>query len=221
MKTNQPTNFKEQSPNWRIIFVQLFKLLPFKDPKVCSSIHKSQPVFHILSQVSPIHILQFYTFKIHFNIILPSTPWSSEWLLSIRVCRQIPECTSLFMHATHPANLTLLDMSVNLLILLVPFYAQIFSSPSCLWNTLCLSNIHSFLTAVVHEGYQQRLQDFFPIFTKTLKTTIFLWQWKKVLVNAADITLSLRYSLMWRQVSHSFKKHINAYIVLYILTLSY
>jgi len=42
--------------------------------------HKSTPTLHILSQMNKVQSLPFYFFRIHFNIILPSTPTSSKRL---------------------------------------------------------------------------------------------------------------------------------------------
>ena len=42
--------------------------------------HKSTPTVHILSQTNTVQALPFYSFKIHFKNILPSTPTSSKRL---------------------------------------------------------------------------------------------------------------------------------------------
>ena len=46
------------------------------------------------SSSAPTHIL-----KIHFNIILPSTPWSPKWSLSFMFPHQNPLCTSPLPHS--------------------------------------------------------------------------------------------------------------------------
>jgi hypothetical protein len=46
--------------------------------------HNSLPPTTILSQMNLVHIPKSYFSKIHFNIILPSTPTSSEWSLLLR-----------------------------------------------------------------------------------------------------------------------------------------
>jgi len=55
--------------------------------------------------------LQTHLLKIHFNIILPSTPGSPRWSLSFRFPHQNPVYVSLLpIRATYPAHLILLDL---------------------------------------------------------------------------------------------------------------
>jgi hypothetical protein len=52
-----------------------------RNRKVYYSVHNSPPPVPILSQISSIHSRKPKFFTIHFNIILPITPRSSEWSL--------------------------------------------------------------------------------------------------------------------------------------------
>ena len=82
----------EQNPSWeanRFSASQETPHLLWK-PKVQYSIHTCPPPVTILNQLDPVHTSISHLLKIHLNIILPSTPGSAKWSLSLRVPHQTP-----------------------------------------------------------------------------------------------------------------------------------
>jgi hypothetical protein len=53
-----------------------------RNPMVHHRVHKSPPLDPILSQPNPVHPIDPYLPKVHFNVILPPTPRSSQWSLA-------------------------------------------------------------------------------------------------------------------------------------------
>ena len=96
----------EQSPSWEAnrfsVNQDITRIL--WNPNDHYRIHTCPPPVPVVNQPTS-HFL-----KIHFNIILPSTPGSSKWSLPFRFSYQNLVCTSLLpIRATCTAHLILLD----------------------------------------------------------------------------------------------------------------
>ena len=63
-------------------------------------VHNSPPHIPILSQINPVHALSPHFLQIQFNV-LPSTPRSSNWSLTIRSPHHNPLCTSPLPHTCY------------------------------------------------------------------------------------------------------------------------
>ena len=73
------------------------KFPPNSSPILCNlkaycGINMSLSVVHSPSQMHPVHNLPSCFFRIHFDNILPSVPWSTKWSLSNQkpICISVP-----------------------------------------------------------------------------------------------------------------------------------
>jgi len=86
---NKLTNSMHQGPSWEASVFSPSQEIIFIlwNPEVYYSIHKSLPL-PILNKSDPIHVSPSYLLKIHFNIVFPTTPKSSEWSLYLKSLHQ-------------------------------------------------------------------------------------------------------------------------------------
>ena len=90
----------EQSPSWKANDFSASPEIPhiLRNPKVHYRIHKYPTTLPTLNQIDPAHTPKSHFLKIHLNIILPFTPGSPKWSLSLRFSHQSPVYASHLPH---------------------------------------------------------------------------------------------------------------------------
>jgi len=90
------TNTIQQSPSWGSNRSSASQTIPRNLWNL--EVHYRIP---LLGQIIPVLVAPSYFMKIYFNVILPSTPISCKWSLSLRFPHQSPLCTSSVAQTCH------------------------------------------------------------------------------------------------------------------------
>jgi len=96
--TSLLTYSMQQGPSWE---ADRFSASNLCNLKVHYRVYNSPQPVHILSQINSIHTPTSHFLKIHLYIILPPTPGSFKWPLSLRLPHQNPVCFSPLPHACY------------------------------------------------------------------------------------------------------------------------
>jgi hypothetical protein len=70
--------------NWLSLSLTKNVLLALWNPTVHHRVHKHPPLDPILSQVNSVRLINPYLRKVQLNVILPPTPKSSQWSLTVK-----------------------------------------------------------------------------------------------------------------------------------------
>ena len=98
-----PINSTERSPFWQVCSSSHNSALPrlLYNSKFRHRVHKSLPLFTVVSQINPFHLIPQLLFYMNFDIASQFTSRSSQWPLYCRVSHQNPVCVSVLLHSCH------------------------------------------------------------------------------------------------------------------------
>ena len=164
--------------------------------KVRYWLHKRPPLVPVLSQSNPLQVLPTYFLKTHFAIIIPSTPWSSVWSLSLKFFHHTQSATLFPPHTCYvPSHLIFLTHITCLTVFKwcnkrVDIKSKIFEVSVA---NKCTTILLQCLTHTHHLGIDTQLFALSPLFV------YMVWRWPRtglsVLTALAAVSTALRYDV--------------------------
>jgi hypothetical protein len=83
METREAANIAEENVSRNVSTCSTYVPCTFVEPE--DRVHKILLFDAIVNQTNPVHILLSCSFKINFDILLPSAPWPSKRIRSVRL----------------------------------------------------------------------------------------------------------------------------------------
>ena len=116
MSSSRAKGLKTTTIDWWLFIIFFFTLLVFLNPTSHYCVHHSPATVCLLSYINPFHYSPFCLFKVHINIILPSTSGFSKWFFPSGLHTKTLY-TSLVspIPATWSAHLILLDLITRII----------------------------------------------------------------------------------------------------------
>ena len=98
--TDRPTD--RPAPSWESSFASQEIPLILRSSSACHHVTKSSTLFSFLNQMNSVHVLLFYNFTIHFNVIFQPTAksciWSLSFTLPLKILAVLPHACHTFAH---------------------------------------------------------------------------------------------------------------------------
>jgi hypothetical protein len=130
------------------------------NPKVHYCVHMCLRPVRILSQINPVHASPSHFLKIHFSIIVPSTPVCSKRSLSNTLPQQNAVCTNPCLPC--PAHLIILDLITQVI------SGEQYSAQAPRYVVTMSSRMHRLPLCSHHEQYSAKA----PRYVVTMSSTV-------------------------------------------------